>query len=470
MASTVASVRSRAEIWRGFVTGERREIGVVIVSTFQSQSASTLLLMLLSLLALDISGSSASVPLVVAAGALPPLLFVRCVRAVNRLLDERWVMLLSDAGAFTVSSALWMLVRHNSAQLWHVYLGMFLFSTFGAFYLPAMREWAARRTGGLEQLTWLNAMLAVATQASVVVGWAAGGVLAASFGIATSLLICVLSYSVGMALQFVVFVVVNRASFRRTLPDPARETGAFQAVATAAPMDSVSTTAASTTAAPTARGAWKETAGTWKDMWAPGRLGLFTGSLLLLELTHTLAFSMFIPLLTGGDQDRSWVAGIANASFALTAIISGVAISGGVFGRYARAFAPHIVLTGFAVQVVFGLTAAHPAPAIFLYALVGLLSGGDSALQSEVQDRWRPVGSAQAYAVFGAVHGPAQLAGALLIAWFLSRFPVRTLYVATILVCGAAAGILLLVARLRAPRSSAEQEAESECLYEAMPP
>ncbi|MEV0265458.1 MFS transporter [Streptomyces sp. NPDC050617] len=406
----------------------------MIVSTFQSQSASTLLLMLLSLLALDISGSSASVPLVVAAGALPPLLFVRCVRAVNRLLDERWVMLLSDAGAFTVSSVLWMLVRHDSARLWHVYLGMFLFSTFGAFYLPAMREWAAGRTGGLEQLTWLNAMLAVATQASVVVGWAAGGVLAASLGIATSLLICVLSYSVGMVLQFVVFVVAGRASFWRTPTGPPREKGAPRAVATAS-----------------AAGARKDTAGTWQDMWAPRRLGLFTASLLLLELTHTLAFSMFIPLLTAGDQDRSWVAGIANASFALTAVISGLAISGGVFGRYARAFAPHIVLTGFAVQAVFGLTAAHPAPAICLYALVGLLSGGDSALQSEVQDRWRPVGSAQAYAVFGAVHGPSQLAGALLIAWFLSRLPVRTLYVATVLTCGAAAGILLLVARLRTP-------------------
>ncbi|MFD7668412.1 MFS transporter [Streptomyces sp. NPDC059788] len=403
----------------------------MVVSTFQSQSASTLLLMLLSLFALKISGSSASVPLVVAAGALPPLLFVRCVRVVNRLLDERWVMLLSDVGAFSVSSALWWLVHSGNARLWHVYVGMFLFATFGAFYMPAMREWAAGRTGSLEQLTWLNAMLAVATQASVVVGWAVGGVLAASIGIAASLLVCVLSYAVGIVLQFVVFVVVNRARFRRLLPGPAQGDDAPRTV----------------------------TAGTWKNMWAPGRLGLFTASLLLLELTHTLAFSMFIPLLTSGDQDRSWVAGIANASFALAAVISGVAISGGVLGRYARTLTPHIVLTGFAVQIVFGLTAAYPALAICLYALVGLLSGGDSALQSEVQDRWRPVGSSQAYAVFGAVQGPSHLVGALVISWFLSWLPVHVLYVATIVVCGMTAGALLLLARLRAARPMTGQEA-----------
>ncbi|MFI9081870.1 MFS transporter [Streptomyces sioyaensis] len=432
VTSTQTSFRSRAQIWRSFSRGEQREVGAVVVSTFQSQTASTLLLMLLSLLALDVSGSSASVPLVVAAGALAPLLFVRVVRTVNRLVDERWVMLLSDVGAFSVSSVLWVLVHNGRAQLWHVYVGMFLFSTFGAFYLPAMREWASGRTGNLEQLTWLNAMLAVATQASVVMGWAVGGVLAASIGIASSLAVCVLSYAFGIVLQFLVFVVINRAPLIRPLPDATHGGDVPNQAPRTAP------------------------ASAWRDMWAPRRLGLFTSSLLLLELTHTLAFSLFIPLLTTGHADRSWVAGIANASFALAAIVSGVAVSGGVLGRYARSLAPYVVLVGFGIQIVFGLSAVYPVLAICLYTLVGLLSGGDSALQSEVQDRWRPVGSAQAYAVFSAVQGPSQMVGALVLSLLLSSFPVNVLYIATITTCGMSAGVLLLLARLRAPGLTAE--------------
>lgn len=424
MTSKLASARSRAEIWRSFAPVGRREVSTVVLSTFQSQSTSAFFFLLLSLLALDISGSLASAPLVVVAGALPLVLFVRAVRTVNRLLDERWVMLFSDLGALSVSLTLWALVHSGNAQLWHVYLGMFLFSTFGAFYLPAMRAWASGRTGSLEQLTWLNAMLAVATQASVVLGWALGGVVASLVGIASSLAICAVSYGLGIVLQFVVFVVVNRAPFRRPSLGVEHGADASEFVMT----------------------------GVWREICDPRRLGLYTASLLLLEVTQKLAFSMFVPLLTAGDTEKSWIAGIANASFALTAIMSGVAISGGIFGHYARTLAPHIVITGFCIQIVFGLSATLPVLAICLYALVGLLSGGDSALQSEVQDRWHKVGAAQAYAVFGAIQGPSQIFGALVISSLITWFSVPTVYIATIATLGIGAGISLLLARLRAPK------------------
>ncbi|WP_275467088.1 MFS transporter [Streptomyces noursei] len=432
MGHTSVRTRSRSEIWQGFEATERREVGTVIVSTLQSQSTSALLLLLLSLLALRVTGSPASAPLVVAVGALPALLLVRAVRFVNQLVDHRWVMLLSDAGAFVVAVTLWQLVRAGGVHAWQIYAGMFLFAAFGAFYLPAMRGWVAGQTSGLEQLTWLNAMLAVATQAAVVVGWALGGVLASSIGIEGSLGLCALSYAVGLVLQFVVFVVINGASFRK----PA-----------GAPGTVVSGTAKSHAAAADRASA---TTGVWRDVFSPRRLGLFTAALLLMELTHTLGFSMFVPLLTGGAADRSWIAGTANACFALAAMISGVLVSGGALGQWTRARAPQVVLVGFCVQIVFGLSVAHPVWAIGLYAVVGLLSGGDAALQSEVQDRWRPAGSAQAFAVFGAVQGPAQLVGSLAVAALLTCLSVGTVYLGTVVVLGLGSGLVLMLARSRA--------------------
>ncbi|MFE5736131.1 MFS transporter [Streptomyces celluloflavus] len=394
------------------------------MSTFQSQSTSALLLLLLSLLALRVTGSPASAPLVVAAGALPALLLVRAVRIVNQLVDHRWVMLSSDAGAFAVTVTLWLRVRAGGLQAWQIYVGMFLFAAFGAFYLPAMRGWVAGQTTGLEQLTWLNAMLAVAAQASVVIGWALGGVLASSIGFQASLGLCALSYLIGLVLQLVVFVVINRAPFHKSAV-------AWRTVAAGLVEPD-------------------GTAGVWREVFSPRRLGLFTASLLLMELSHTLGFSMFVPLLTGGAADKSWIAGTANACFALAAMISGVLVSGGTLGRWTRSWVPHIVLAGFCVQTVFGLNAAHPVRAICLYAVVGLLSGGDAALQSEVQDRWRPAGSAQAFAVFGAVQGPSQLVGSLLVAGLLTCLSVGTVYLGIIMTLGLGSGLVLVLARTRA--------------------
>ncbi|UJB45929.1 MFS transporter [Streptomyces sp. A1-5] len=410
------------------------------MSTLQSQSTSALLLLLLSLLALRVTGSPASAPLVVAVGALPALLLVRAVRIVNQRVDHRWVMLLSDTGAFAVAVTLWLLVRGGGVHAWQIYAGMFLFASFGAFYLPAMRDWVAGQTTGLEQLTWLNAMLAVATQASVVVGWALGGVLASSIGIQASLGLCALSYAVGLVLQFVVFVVINRAPLHKS-PVAAGSAGPGAAE-------------------PDTSGEGRPSAaGVWREVFSPRRLGLFTAALLLMELAHTLGFSMFVPLLTGGASDRSWIAGTANACFALAAMISGVLVSGGTLGRWTRARVPQIVLVGFCVQVVFGLSAAHPVWAICLYAVVGLLSGGDAALQSEVQDRWRPAGSAQAFAVFGAVQGPSQLVGSLLVAALLTCLSVGTVYLGTIVVLGLGSGLVLVLARSRAAAASPRAEA-----------
>ncbi|MQS05748.1 MFS transporter [Streptomyces alkaliphilus] len=438
MAETPARARTRSELWRDFAPTERREVATVVVSTLQSQSTSALLLLLLSVLALDLTGTAASAPLVVAAGALPPLLLVRWVRLVNRWMDHRWVMMLSDLGAFTVTLVLYLLLRGDDIEAWHIYLGMFLFSSFGAFYLPAMRGWVADQTSGIEQLTWLNAMLAVASQASVVVGWALGGVLVSTIGITASLAICALSYVFGIVLQFIVFVLINRAPFRRAGKPSAPSPGGGSGVAGAAGSP--------------ARAGFD----VWRDVFSFRRLGLFTAALLLMELTHILAFSMFVPLLTDGAPDRSWIAGTANACFALAAMLSGLLVSGGTIGRWARSRVPQIVLVGFCVQAVFGLGAGYAVLAIVLYTIVGLLSGGDAALQSEVQDRWRPVGSAQAFAVFGAVLGPAQLVGSLLVAFLLLHLPVTGVYVGTVLTLGLGSGLMLLLARRRAPAPSPE--------------
>ncbi len=78
-----------------------------------------------------------------------------------------------------------------------------------------------------------------------------------------------------------------------------------------------------------------------------------------------------------------------------------------------------------------------------------MLSGGDTVLQSEVQDRWRSVGSSQAFAVFGAVSGPSQLVGSLVIAFLLLHFSITAVYVGTIMILGFGSALLLVVARAK---------------------
>ncbi|MFJ6888168.1 MFS transporter [Streptomyces californicus] len=425
------TVRTRSEIWKGFPSIARREIGTVATSTFQSQSTSALMLLLLSVLVIEVTGSAASAPLVIAAGALPALLLVRWVRSVNRLLDHRWVMILSDTGAFAVALALFLLSQAD-VQAWQIYCGVALFSGFGAFYLPAMRGWVADQSGDITQLTWLNSMLAVATQASVVVGWALGGVLASTVGIRFALGLCAIAYACGIVLQFIVFVVVNRTPLRRAAASAAGPGEQRRSSVRKVPET-----------------AMRQEGGAWRMVFSPRRLGLFTGSLLAMELSHVLAFSMFVPLVTQASADRSWVAGLANACFALAAIGSGVLVSGGSLGNWVRSHTPGVLIAGFAVQTVFGLTASQTVLAVALYTLVGVLSGGDTVLQSEVQDRWRSVGSSQAFAVFGAVSGPSQLVGSLVIAFLLLHFSITAVYVGTIMILGFGSALLLVVARAK---------------------
>ncbi|MBD2830406.1 hypothetical protein ID875_27445 [Streptomyces globisporus] len=372
------------------------------------------MLLLLSVLVIEVTGSAASAPLVIAAGALPALLLVRWVRSVNRLLDHRWVMILSDTGAFAVALALFLLSQAD-VQAWQIYCGVALFSGFGAFYLPAMRGWVADQSGDITQLTWLNSMLAVATQASVVVGWRLGVFWPARSGSASL-------WAVRHRLR-----MRHRAAVRRICcgqPD-------------AATSGRCARSARESSGVLRRRRCRRRPCGRRRCV-AHGLLAAPARSVHWLVARDgaqpCAGFQYVCPTCHSGFRRPILGGAWPNACFALAAIGSGVLVSGGSLGNWVRSHTPGVLIAGFAVQTVFGLSASQTVLAVALYTLVGVLSGGDTVLQSEVQDRWRSVGSSQAFAVFGAVSGPSQLVGSLVIAFLLLHFSITAVYVGTIMI------------------------------------
>lgn len=394
----------------------RIELWAVTAATLQSQAGSSFLIVAVTVEALRISGSVSVAPLIVAASGLAPMVLVRLVRRLLRNVNPRLLMVIADGGGFLTISVLSLATRTNVMAQWHLYAAMFILSGFAALYLPASREWGARVTSNREELVALNGVLAIATQLGIVVGWTCGGVLVTFAGSLTAIEICATSYAVSFLLQMITFAITRR--HLRLIPAPGED------LALAA-----------------------RSSNAWRRMLREGASALYTYSLLSQALVQRLTFSMFVPLVAGLNPGNSWVAGVANGAFGAFAIVGAFLLTMPRPSARLRQFAPSVLAIAFGVQIVFGLGASIPIVAIGAFAIVGLLSASASAIQSEAQDTWRSIGAGDAFTIVGALQGPMQVGGALVLSVVLVHANITAVYVTAVAVFGFGSVIFAGLAR-----------------------
>ena len=130
---------------------------------------------------LELSGSPASLGLVLAAQALPLALFALVGGVVGDRLSRQKVMLASDLARAAVQAVAATLLIAGAAEVWHLAVLAALYGSAEAFFRPA--------AGGLiprlvldEDLMQANSLIAMSQSAGMVLGPALAGALIALFG------------------------------------------------------------------------------------------------------------------------------------------------------------------------------------------------------------------------------------------------------------------------------------------------
>jgi MFS transporter, DHA3 family, macrolide efflux protein len=83
------------------------------------------------------TGQATPFALTVLFGTLPRVLLAPLAGSLADRKNRRWLMILSDTGAALITLVWVFLVAGERLEIWHIYLGAFLSSTFGAFQEPA---------------------------------------------------------------------------------------------------------------------------------------------------------------------------------------------------------------------------------------------------------------------------------------------------------------------------------------------
>jgi MFS transporter, DHA3 family, macrolide efflux protein len=83
------------------------------------------------------TGRATPFALTVLFGTLPRVLLAPLAGSLADRKNRRWLMILADTGAALITLAWVFLVAGGRLEIWHIYLGAFLSSTFGAFQEPA---------------------------------------------------------------------------------------------------------------------------------------------------------------------------------------------------------------------------------------------------------------------------------------------------------------------------------------------
>jgi MFS transporter, DHA3 family, macrolide efflux protein len=83
------------------------------------------------------TGQATPFALTVLFGSLPRILMAPLAGSLADRWNRRWLMILSDSGAALITLALVVLVSTGQLEVWHIYLGAFISSSFGAFQEPA---------------------------------------------------------------------------------------------------------------------------------------------------------------------------------------------------------------------------------------------------------------------------------------------------------------------------------------------
>ena len=142
---------------------------------------------------LELSGSPASLGLVLASQALPLALFALVGGVVGDRLSRQKLMLASDLARAAVQTVAAALLIAGEAEIWHLAVLAALYGAAEAFFRPAAGGLIPRLVPD-EHLMQANSLIAMSQSAGIVLGPALAGVLIALFGAGSAIAIDAVSF------------------------------------------------------------------------------------------------------------------------------------------------------------------------------------------------------------------------------------------------------------------------------------
>lgn len=410
-----SAILSRRVLWRQLPAVSRRELSSVLIGSGASTAGNSVHIVAAALLALQLSGAPASVPLIALVGTLPPLLLIGVVRAVVRRFGGRRVLIAIDFVSCVLAASLPLIALSGTLELWQVYAQELLMACCSAFYAPASRAWSSQIARSEASLNLTNTLLGSVMQVAGVIGWGVGGWLS------------VQSSPLGA-------MTVNSATF---LLSALIQTWGFWGrirVDNAARDPRELTPLLSLRLIPLLRSTFDGS-----------RAGYLARSLVVILMAQRLQFSLFIVFLTVAVQVSESIVGLANAAYSVGAAAGAALATGGAIGLWIRRHPTGGIIAMFGSLLAFGL-APSGVVAIPVYAGVGLLSTSVIVVQSLLQDLRRESAS-DVFAALGAIQSLLNMIALAVLSLLLIILSVRTTYVVVIVVCGTLAILFLLGGR-----------------------
>ncbi|HEY7450954.1 MAG TPA: MFS transporter [Candidatus Limnocylindria bacterium] len=173
----------------GFLRGLRENLGALEERNFRllwiGQTGSTigdgLSFVAIAWAVLEIGGGATEIGLVLAAYALPNVVFLLAGGVWADRLPRNLVMIGSDAVRAAVQAALAILMVSGTAQVWHIMVAAALHGTAAAFFVPAFIGLMPQVVSPI-RLQQGNALMAISRSAASVIGPALSGILIAFGG------------------------------------------------------------------------------------------------------------------------------------------------------------------------------------------------------------------------------------------------------------------------------------------------
>lgn len=405
---------SRRQLWLELPRSGRREVSAVLVASGVSTAGNSIHIVAAALLALELSKTPASVPLIALVGTIPPLLLIALVRIVAARYGGRRVLIAIDFLQFALAATLPILALMGFLEVWQVFAQELLMACCSAFYAPASRSWSSEVGDSEDKLTLVNTLLSSVMQVSSMIGWGIGGALASLFSPLGAIAI--------NAVTFLISALVQTWGFWGRIRSPGT-----------IPL-------ADLTTGPVVRMKLLPLVRTVFDR---SRAGALARSLVVILMAQRLQFSLFVVFLTVAVQVGEAIVGVANAAYSIGAALGAALAAGGVVGLWIRRHPTAGVIGMFAALAIFTFSTSA-AGAIVVYGVVGLLSTSVVILQSLLQDARRNAAS-DTFAALGAVQALMNMFALAALSGLLLFLPVRTTYVLVVVFCGLVAVLFLLL-------------------------
>ncbi|MEU2728569.1 MFS transporter [Streptomyces griseoviridis] len=414
--TTGTKAASRREMWAALPSHGRRELLSVLVATGGSFIGNSIHIVASALLAIELSGSAASVPLIALIGTLPPLLLVTPVRRCVRRYGGRKVLVSIDVLSTCLIATLPLLSLVGAVQLWQVYALELLTACCSAFYMPASRDWTSDIGGDESSLRYVNSALGSVMQVASVVGWGLAGVLVSALTPVGAIAVNAATFALSSLVQWWGFRGTGKRRDRGTPAPHETSDGPTDPTPPQNPQKPLSLLVL------------------LRSVFDRSPAGRLAQALVVVVMTQRLQFSLFVVFLTFAIHVPESAIGVTNAVYSVGAAVGGALVAGGRSGDVLRRHPTAGIALFFAALAAFALSTTVMI-AIPLYAVLGVLSASVVVLQTLLQDARRVTGGGDTFAALGAVQALVNMVALAALGLLLVVLPVRSVYLIVVAVC-----------------------------------